>query len=412
MSKHDVNTGYNLFGAIYDADPENYATNGSFWTKMKKIVLETPESHSNMMGFIANTLRHIHGNVFLQPNVVGMRGVILKLSPSTELPVTHLDLSLRMSQEVLRDEKLFTPKVSLNSRATYSVKNMDRATRTWDVNANVEMNSGHTNNNLRVQVTRIVPGQKDYKICVDGTVKYTVENLTGHVNVATSQSNEPKCTTEETMMDITVVGRKNEEQNEDHVVYGVCSYPQNKLSEPDYTLPCISSQSTLREFVYDIKTMNVPSEFKKTAMYYLDWLKGMYMSHYSHISEHQEDVAENNVKVKVDYPVVGHQMNVEVVTHQHGWKFESIPVHGLPVFGSLGEPESTHISDLLLFMHSVGLMDVCKVEIDHVHHHHHSVSQHVTNDWELYWGDKIQNPYIGVYVKQVGGKMVSFRSKI
>lgn len=334
----------------------------------------------------------------------------MKLAPSAEIPVTHLDLSLRTSQEVQRDEKLFTPKVSINSRATYSVKNMDRATRTWDVNANVELNSGHTNNNLKVQVTRILPGQKDYKVCVDGTVKYMVENITGHVSIATSQSTEPKCTVEETMMDITVDGHKTEEQHEDHVVYGLCSYPQNRFLEPDYTLPCIAAQSTVREYVYDVKTTNVPSECKKTAMHLLDYIKGMYMSHYTHIAEHQEDVAENNLRVKVEFPVVGHQMNVEVVTHQQGWKLESIPVHDLPMLGGVGEPESTHFSDLLMFMHSVGLMDVCVIHKDDVHHHHHSVQQHVTNDWELYWGDKVQNPYVGVYVKEVGGKLVSFRN--
>lgn len=371
-----------------------------------KIVFGTPEHHSTPIDFIVNTVRHLYTNAFLQPSVMGMRGLMLKLSPSAEIPITHLDLSLRTSQEMQRDEKLFTPKVSFNSRATYSAKNMDRAMRTWDVNANVDLNSGHTDNNLKMQVTRIVPGQKDYKICVDGTVKYMVENITGHVTVATTQSSESKCTADDTMMDITVDGHKTEEQHKDHVVYGLCSYPLNRFLEPDYTLPCIAAHTTMREFIYDVKTMNVPSEFKKTAMHLFDYVKGMYMSHYTHIPEHQEDVAENNLRVKVEFPVVGDQMNVEVVSHQQGWKLESVPIHDLPMLGGVGVPESTYFSDMLMFMHSVGLMDVCVIHKDDVHHHHHSIQQHMTNDWELYWGDKVQNPYVGVYVKEMGGKMV------
>lgn len=391
-------------GAIYDADPENYATNGSFWARMKKIILATPETHSTPVGFIINAIRNIHANVFLQPSTTGMKGIMLRISPSTETPITHLELSLRLNQEVQRGEKLFTPKVSLNTRATYSVKNHDRTRRTWDMNTNAELNSGHTNNNFKVQVTRIVPGLKDYKVCVDGTVKYTVENVTGHVSVATSQSTEQTCSSAETMMDVTMVGHKNEEQHKDHVVYGVCSYPQNKHLWSDYVLSCIAAHTTLRGYEYDVKTMNVPSEFKKTALHWFDHLKGMYMAHVTHIPEHHEDVAENNLRVKIEYPVVGQQMNVEVVTHQQAWKLESLPVDGLPV---IGKPESTHFSDLLVFMHSVGLMDVCMIEKDMVHHHHQSVKQHVMDDdWELYWGDKIQNPYVGVYVKGVSGKMV------
>lgn len=335
-----------------------------------------------------------------------MKGVILKISPSTEIPVTHLDLSLRMNQEIQRDENLFTPKVSFNTRATYSVKNVDKATRTWDVNVNAELNSGHTNNMMKVVVTRIVPGQKDFKICIDGTAKYGAENVTGHVNVATSQSTEPKCTADETMLDITILGQKNKEQHKDHVVYGVCSYPQNKFKQPDYTLKCIAADTTLREYVADVKTMNVPSEFKKSAMHWLDYLKGMYMSHYTHVPEHQEDVEENNLKVKIEYPVVGHQVNVEVVSHQQAWKLESIHVHDVPLLASVGEPESTHVSDLLMFMHSVGLMDVCKVHKDDVHHHHHTKLQQVTGEWELYWGDKVQNPHVAVFLKKVDEKLV------
>lgn len=330
------------------------------------------------------------------------------MTPSTETPVTHLDLSMRLNQEIQRDEKLFTPKITLNGRATYSVKNVDKALRTWDVNAISEWNSGHTNNNLKVVVTRIVPGQKDYKVCVDSTLKYGIENVTGHINVATSQSTEPKCNTDETMLDITLVGQKTQEQHEDHVVYGVCSYPQNIFLEPDYTLNCIAAHTTLREYIYDVKTMNVPSEFKKTAMHWLDYLKGMYMSHYTHVPEHQEDVGENNLKVKIEYPVVGHQINIEVISHQQAWKLESIHVHDMPLLSSVGEPESTHVSDWLLFMHSVGLMDVCKIHKDDVHHHHHTETQQVTDDWELYWGDKVQNPYVGVYLKKVEGKLVCF----
>lgn len=408
ITKHDVNTGYDLLASVFDADPETYVTHGSTMEKLKKLILATPETHNTALDFVFNSIRHVYLDTFLQPSTKGMKGVFLKLSPSTETPITHLDLSVRLNQEIQRDEKLFTPKVTWNSRGTYSVKNGDKALRTWDVNAISEWNSGHTNNNLKVVVTRIVPGQKDFKVCVDGTWKYGLENVTGHVNVATSQSGEAnKCNSDETLLDITVLGQKIKEQHEDHVIYGACSYPQNAFLEPDYTLHCIAADTTLREYIYDVKTTNVPSEFKKTALHWWDYFKGLYMSHYTHVPEHQEDVGENNLKVKIEYPVVGHQLNIEVVSHQQAWKLESIHVHDKPLLASVGEPESTHVSDLLILLHSVGLTDVCKIHKDDVHHHHHTEDKQVGDDWELYWGDKVQNPYVGVYIKKVEGKLVN-----
>lgn len=402
MNKHDVNTGYNYVISVYDTDPENYVTNGSFTHKLQNILLETPETHTTAFGFLVNGARHVLGSVLFQPSTVGARGIIIKASPSVEIPVTHIDLSLRANQEVQRDENLFTPKVSFNARATYSVKNVDKATRTWDVNTNVDLNSGHTNNNIKVQVTRIVPGQNDFKMCLDGTVKYGVDNITGHWNLGMGQTTEGKCGAEETVLDVTMVGRKNEEQLRDHHIYGVCSDIPH-LFTTDYTLQCIAAHTTVRDYVYDIKTTNVPSEFKKVALLLVDEVKGAFMPHYTRISEHEEDVKENDLRIKVNVPVIGHQMNVEIISHTEGWKLESVPTLSVPL---IEKPKSTHVSTLFSFMHAVGLMDVCEIRQDVVRHHHHTVQKRVPDTWELYWGDKIQNPAVAIYVRKVGNKLV------
>jgi len=65
----------------------------------------------------------------------------------------------------------------INIRGTLDAKaaSTNESVRSWDMNVNVDMSQGHTVNNMKLQMTRITPGEKNLK------VRPTVLNYLRHV---------------------------------------------------------------------------------------------------------------------------------------------------------------------------------------------------------------------------------------
>lgn len=406
VEKDDSNTGYHYHIAVYDAEPTLHVTNGSYNAWLRLFGIKYTKNYMTPLDHWILTQINMYSYLMHQPRV-GVHGYMAKMAPSTEYPVTHIDISLRLTPEIKRDVNILTPALTVNGRITYAVKNAEKAMKTWDVNSVLEFNSGHTQNNWRMQLTRIIPGQNDFKVCLDATKKYTNVNVIGHMNVAMSHSADNKCTKDETVMDIVMTGTQLKEQMNKHHIYGACSYPRSYFVRPDdHTMSCLSSYTTLRQYIYNIKMNNVQSEFKKMMQEWMDYIKGSYMSHYTFISEHEHDIPEHNMKVKVEYPLVGDMMDVMVMGSQNGFKLEGIDTKELSWFGAY--PDNTHYSKMFMFMHAVGLTNVCIVQNDVVlDHYHHHWPHHLTTDWTLVIGDDHQKMF-GVFAKKIDEhKMVS-----
>lgn len=54
----------------------------------------------------------------------------------------------------------------INVRGTLDVKaaSTNDSMRSWDMNVNIDMSQGHMVNNIKVQVTRVTPGEKKLKV--------------------------------------------------------------------------------------------------------------------------------------------------------------------------------------------------------------------------------------------------------
>ncbi|EFA03647.1 hypothetical protein TcasGA2_TC013741 [Tribolium castaneum] len=401
----DLSTGLQWHVAVYDSD--RYVTNGSFqhllhlFTQSHHRHSETPLSH------VLTSWANWHQYVLLLPRS-GTYGFITRIEPSHQHPVSNIDLSLRLHSEPASEEThYYAPRIKWSSRVTYAVKNHDTSLKTWDVNAIFDINPGHTVNNLKMIVTRIVPGQNDYKICVDGVKKWTDKGVTGHLNVAMSQTPDGKCVKDDTVIDVTMTGEKSHEQQEGHHKYGTCEYISPYSVPHWHTLECLVDHTTVRRYVYNVKTTNVPSEFKKVFAHWWDHLKGYYVSYYHLEDEHNDHIGDHNLRLDIHYPMEEETVNVHVTTPQHVYSLTGVPTHHWRWVGL--SPDSVEYSKSFQYLHDSGWVDHCVVHVDHHRLNQHDVHETVPNDWTLFVGNGAQNPTMGVYIKRVANDEIAVR---
>ncbi|KAF2880059.1 hypothetical protein ILUMI_26128 [Ignelater luminosus] len=406
------NTGYKYFGAVYDS--EVVPTQGDFFNLMTRVTSRDSKNYQTPYGHFLLSLDNWDTLLMLLP-YPGTYGTLFKLVPSTENPVTQIDFTFRVNREYTPEKDQFLPGMKYNTRFTWALKNKEKAIKTWDMNAIFDTNPGHTLENTKVDITRIIPGQKDYKVCVEGTKKWTKDGVNGHMNVVMGQSADGKCDKDGATVEINMVGEQLEEQKTPFHVYEVCQ-PYNHYFEADYhSLYCAAEHTSVRKYTYDIKTHNVPTEFKKMSHSVLDYFRHVYKRYYDYEYDHEEEVADDHVKVKFEYTmgVPGDAMNVEVITPHDVHEFTGIPAQGLMYWGFY--PDNTHYSELYMMMHDLGMMHTCIVHQDQVQHglseRKHIEAHHLTNEWTLYAGDAEKDCQHGIFLKKIEGtNMIAFKT--
>lgn len=387
-------------------DSENYVSN---YTKhIFEDIYHLPiEEHSEtIVGHVLNKWWNWWMHTIFHPHP-GPEGVLYKYVQNKEHPITGYDLSFRFNREVKQEEYVHLPAMKYNLRATYVMKNEEKAVKTWDVNAIFDHNSGHTVNNVKMQISRIIPEQKPYKVCVEGTKKWSDEGVSGFVNVATTQASDGKCTKDDTIFHVTMVGEKSQEQITPYVSYKECESHMKVTDLHHQYVPCYLAHNTVRKYTYDVTTTNLPQAFKHKLMKYWDMYKGRYVQHYTFVEEPSEKVPEEHMKVVVEYPVIGDVYNAQLVTPNHEYHFDEIPLKYKQVFGFY--PDSTHFSKIYLLMHHYGLVENCIVFNSTLKHNYEVAEYVVPTEWKMLVGDAAENAKYGVYVKRIEGteKLVS-----
>lgn len=401
--KDDPNTGYMYHASVFDHEPIQHITNGTILNSVYDVLTEKrTKNYQTVLGYMYLVVRHMYFLKELLPTQ-GMHGYVIRAIPSTEIRITHIDISLRLTQDIKRDDNMFIPAMNLGGRITYVLKNEDKAVRTWDLNTVMELNKDHTDN-LKMDLTRIIPGQKDFKLCLEDMRKFVPDGVTGRMKLAMSQSSDAKCKEDETILDVTSVGRISDERKREHRIHGACVYPRTYHERPDdYTLRCLSSFSDIRAYEYDIKLTNMPIEFKKTLALWMDRIKGHYISHYTYLVEHEVDVPENTMKVRVEFPLVDDLLDVEVIMPKSGWRLEGIRRRELAWWGM--EPDNMYFSDWFKFLHTVGLTDMCLVDNVRVRfgRDHWGITHQLPSDWTLIMGDgaSADNKMFSVFAKKL-----------
>ncbi|KRT83591.1 hypothetical protein AMK59_4220, partial [Oryctes borbonicus] len=357
-----------------------------YWQQLLKYVL-----HMKYLGY--------------QHDIITERGIMFKMEPSTVNPATGVDLTMRFSNEIIDDSyALYLPAMKINAKATYVVKKDDKALKTWDINALWELNNAHTVNSLKLDITRQIPGQTDYKICAQGTEKYGDKDLTGHLTVTMGQSVDGKCNKDETAIHFTLKATQLPEQEQRIHNYEVCYQPIMPLIEEMRSYKCYADRSSLRYYTVDAKTVNFPKEFRNMLMNYWRTFLVKYQNYYIHSDEHSQDIAENAFRIQFRYPIARDIIDMRFITPMDTHKFKGLPAKDFERFGIY--PDNLYYSNIHHLFHMLGLTNICIVDgKDLVTKNGTRSVDVITNDWTLLLGDEADNTKRGLWVKVVDDKL-------
>lgn len=341
---------------------------------------------------------------------VGTHGFLVKVVPYGEHPITQADFTIRIHRDATAEKDQFLQAVKYNLRATFSLKNKEQALRTWDMNWNTNYNAGHTQRDLKVDFTRIVPDKKDFKICFEGTKKWTYEGINGHYNLMFGDSADGKCNGEEGAVEFTYFGKPLEEQKTPFHSYGICQPYDHDLGFDYHSLYCAAEHTAVRQYVYDIKVTK-PTTSDKFPIADFSHFWETYHKYYQYLDNEGEKLPEHHYKLSVQYPTTDSEVNFELVTPLHRHKFSGVPMKLVPFW--FAHYDNTHYSQLFMFMHYMGMMNTCTVydhEVQYGFDERRVIkSFQLTKEWTLYVGDVEKDAKHGVYLKQVEGtkKIVS-----
>ncbi|GLV39118.1 crossveinless d [Carabus blaptoides fortunei] len=349
------------------------------------------------------SLRNLWTRIALLPNDE-ISGIIIRAVPNIRNQISHIDLSLRYNQEINRDEGIQLPSAKLNTRATYSIKEGERVLKTWDVNAIIELNAAHTVNNVKVQITKIVPDEKDYKICIDGIKKWIGTGVTGHLSITAGRSPDGKCAKDEALVDINMRGDRGQLKNNEKRV----NVPAQLLYIPKLndqqvlgyrTVENLLENTNILRYVYDIKTTRIPDNVLHWLHQSLNVIERVY-NPYIVQENTQTQIAGNNVQVIVEYPVVGNQVNLQVINPQQTYNISGIQLSDLYKHGL--QPDNYLLSRKFLRLYSLGLTQSCLINQQLILNGQNSVINSVIgNDWLKVVSNAVENPTLDVSVRRL-----------
>ena len=344
---------------------------------------------------------NFHRDMVLLPRA-GTYGFVARLEPSQELRVTKIDILFHHRLDS-HSKNSHVSGFDSHSRLVYKVKNEEGILKTWDLNALLEIAEGHNYGKLKAKLSRILPQQKDYRLCLHGFKKWATKKVDGHWTVTMGETETSECVND-TVIEITSMGRQSHEQqngkqlNCQNVIPYSGQYYRN--------LKCLLSDSTLRHYTYDVTSTNVPTFLKQIFTNLGDDLKGLFRSYYTYKIERNDNITKDSFKVDVTFPLAAHEVNVEVATTEQTYEFSGVPLKYWDWFKVA--PESTTYSLGLIEKYENGEIDYCIIQNDRRYLNKQSVLEEVPNEWTLYLASDSEG-HDHVYLKQIDHKIVRYK---
>ncbi|XP_015589014.1 uncharacterized protein LOC107264834 [Cephus cinctus] len=363
---------------------------------------------------------------------VGTCGIILKSEPSIVHPTSHIGISLRANVEEYDLTKRPLRTLSgkhINIHGTYDVK--AAATNTsvikWDMNVNIDMSPGHTDNSMKVQLTKKIPGEKDLVICLDahkiylpinvdilklGTIK---DETNGKLTFSMGTTENGTCVRDDTLIVVTMKGELSDEQKKQFLhdtVHGKCtedkqkSAYQKKLNLVPTTVDCIHEAilyTTLRKYTINITYKKVPQSMHVVANTIEHALNSYWLSNTRYTSTHIES---GNVKITAVFPMHSNEVDVSVITPTHSYE------NNLSGWGdrlwTIGM-DNTRFSNILLLDYVKGVIKLCSVHPEILITADNGTFPYlVPEEWVLVSGNYVLKTY-AIFVKAVEGKKLALK---
>ncbi|XP_025152987.1 uncharacterized protein LOC105191299 isoform X2 [Harpegnathos saltator] len=378
-------------------------------------------------------------NDYISPDM-GSCGRLIKIEPSIVYPTSHVELNLRVNMDDvdhIYDKMHILNGKKINIRGTLDAKaaSTNASVRSWDVNMNVDMSQGHLVNNVKIQVTRVTPGEKKLKICVDAQKNYPdtqipypkVSNSKVETNtkmtISAGYTDEDKCVRDEMLIIMTMKGEMTEEQKNQLAhdnVHGACvkdmTNPQfvEKENHIPKTQNCIHETvlyTTMRKYTINAFYKKLPVGIYSYLAMIDDHFRATHLSHVQYLTERVES---GNAKIVIEFPSDMNYINATVITPVNGYEYIQIPLH--PQHEALFEgvlmekpahsgwhyvTDNTHFSAPVLNKVTQELIKICTVypqvliTLDNG-----LIPFTVPDQWTLVSGDHVDQTY-AVFIKNV-----------
>ncbi|KAJ3656817.1 hypothetical protein Zmor_015863 [Zophobas morio] len=394
FDKHNLDTGYRLYLVNYDSDI--HAPYGVFKNRLHMFADPSSKYFHSPLQHWAMAWLNFHRDIVLLPRP-GTYGFVARLEPSSQFGVTNIDFALSQIFEYASNSS-HVPGVDLHFHLVYSVKKHDQILKTWDLDALTEIASGHNYGSLKLKLSRIIPKQKGFRVCVEGYKKWAPEEVNGHWGITMGESDNGECVND-TVIDISSNGRRSLEQKSGKYKHSSC---QNVVPYSAHDMKCLISHTTLRHYTYEVTSTNVPPRLKQIVTNLGEDLKSLFNQYYSYKIAHNENITQDSFKVDVTFPLAAHEINVEVATREQTYEFSGIPLKYWDWFKIT--PESTTYSLAFIEQYENGDIDHCIIQSDRRQLNQKSVSEVVPNEWTLYVANNLES-HDHVYIKRLDDKI-------
>ncbi|XP_014484680.1 PREDICTED: uncharacterized protein LOC106749573 [Dinoponera quadriceps] len=382
---------------------------------------------------------------YISPEM-GSCGRMIKMEPSIIYPTSHVDLNVRVNMEDLDrvHEKMHVLNGNkINIRGTLDAKaaSTNESVRSWDVNVNVDLSQGHMSNNVKVQLTRITPGEKKLKICLDAQKNYSETEVyhpkntnskvetNSKMTITAGYTDEDKCVRDEMLITLAVKGEMTEEQKSQmarDTVHGDCikDIANPHFVEKENHIPktpdCIRETvlyTTMRKYTVNVSYKKLPVYLYTHLARIDDYIRAMYLSHVKYLTERVES---GNAKFMIELPSDLKHINVTVITPVKGYEYLEIPTHqrlfeGMvmgkttPHSGWHTVMDNTHFSTGVLDKITQGNSKICTVYPQVLITLDSGVIPFtVPEQWTLVSGDHVDQTY-AIFAKAVQGNMIAVK---
>ncbi|XP_015176309.1 PREDICTED: vitellogenin-6-like [Polistes dominula] len=354
---------------------------------------------------------------------IGSCGNLIKIQPSILHPTSSIDVSLRGNIENVdhmfeKMHPLSSKKLNVHGTIDVRAASTNTTVRSWDLNVNFETSQGYVNNNLKVQITRVTPGENKLKICIDGQHNYpiisvdplklgmTKEEVNTKVSVTMGHTNDDKCVRDDTVVTLTMKSELSEEQKKQmsyDSINGACTKDIQKeiFSTKQGHIPktenCIRETilyTTMRKYTANIVYKKIPQTIVSKLTMLEDSVRAIFSPHVSY----NTNVEPGKIKVIVECPVETDNVNVSVVTPTHGYEITELPFgNKLATMWML----NTHFPLNFLNNLLTEQMKICTIYPQVLLTADKGVIPYTVSDqWTLVSGDYVHNTY-AVFVKVV-----------
>ncbi|XP_046735154.1 uncharacterized protein LOC124404802 [Diprion similis] len=300
--------------------------------------------------FVFVTLREYYAYTLNYPER-GMCGYIMKVEPSTVYPTSEFTVSMHFSHDKPISKKLSlfpAEKYRFDARFETIEAVTKTSIRTWIVKAQFSSPEGHSNDHLQLHVTRIIPGQKDLKICMDNYHSYPTTEIDPfdqiqlrmqksyrNLTLFVREAEDGACVDDGIVVMITGKAQLSDEQREAYKNikdYGQC---QKDVDNPLYlyaessiiprTPNCLSEtiqRTTLRKYTYSISYANISDEFLSRIYWFVDYARLDSLQYLTYDISRKS--LPGHVEVSMEYSMNDKFLNLTILNPSYGQMYTGV----------------------------------------------------------------------------------------